>query len=1069
MRHKFSASVNILRDAKQEISYIATPNSSRLVSQIARDFQIGIRSFNIIGSYGTGKSAFLWAFQQSLLGRKKYFDDAFFYGKNCEFINIVGEFGSLIDATAEALRVGSSKNKVDGILTRLFDRYHDLGKKNPLLVIQIDEFGKFLEYAAQNNPEKELYFIQQLSEFVNNPELNILFITTVHQNIDAYGFGLNPVQRQEWTKVKGRFRELVFNEPIEQLLFLASQYFSNTKLADIDKKQIGLAKNISSKTKAFDFQVSKIDSIAQSLYPLELLSANALALSLQRYGQNERSLFSFLESTDETGLQGYDKTTNPFFNISCVYDYITYNFYSFISSRYNPDYLSWSGIKNSIEEVERTFSSNVVDALKIVKSIGMLSLTVPSGSVLDRHFLENYSSICLGIKKPELIIKELEAKKIILYRNYNTRYVLFEGTDLDIQLALTSASNKIGSISNVSNVLNQHYNLPPVIAKAESYKTGTPRLFEYKITDLLLTEKPRGEIDGFINLIFNGSISVDDVIETSKSHGEAIIYGLYQNSEAIIEILTEIEKTKKVKEENIDDRVAVRELDNVLIHQQNLLNHKILNNFYSSTGELVWIYNGKILQLPSKKEFNKQLSQIAAKIYSYTPHFRNELVNKHKISGSIYNARRNYFKALLKNWNVPDLGFPKEKYPPEKTIYLSLLKNNGIPTDNDVSSIKKNSTFKHLWEASEGFLQSAKHSRKNLLDFTSLLLDKPFKMKQGFIDFWIPTFLFLKREDFALFSQNGFIPSLNEDVLELVAKNPEQYEIKMFDVAGIKLEVFNSYRAFLNQSTKDKVGNKTFIETIRPFLTFYKQQTSYVKTTKRLSKTAIAVRTAIANSKDPEQTFFEDLPTALGYTINDLIHSKEKLSHYIPAIEDAIRELRACYGNLVDRIENFIISDFIGEKVNFETCKLRLQGRYKHLKRHLLLETQKTFIARLDSLIDDRTAWLSSLAQTLIGKPLDSFTDIDEPIFCDKFKSMILDLDSLVGLSVEEIDEFNEEAMAVEIGTFVEGVNKLIVRLPKNKKKEFLSIENSIRDRLTKDRTLNISVLANILRDLIRK
>ncbi|MGO8056321.1 hypothetical protein, partial [Rhizobium leguminosarum] len=46
-------------------------------------------------------------------------------------------------------------------------KYESLEKKKKGLAIIDDEFGKFLEYAAQNKPESELYFIQQLAELVN--------------------------------------------------------------------------------------------------------------------------------------------------------------------------------------------------------------------------------------------------------------------------------------------------------------------------------------------------------------------------------------------------------------------------------------------------------------------------------------------------------------------------------------------------------------------------------------------------------------------------------------------------------------------------------------------------------------------------------------------------------------------------------------------------------------------------------------------------------------------------------------------------------------------------------------
>jgi hypothetical protein len=49
-----------------------------------------------------------------------------------------------------------------------------LEKNNGILFLFVDEFGKFLEYASKHNPENELYFIQQLAEFCNNPKHNIV-------------------------------------------------------------------------------------------------------------------------------------------------------------------------------------------------------------------------------------------------------------------------------------------------------------------------------------------------------------------------------------------------------------------------------------------------------------------------------------------------------------------------------------------------------------------------------------------------------------------------------------------------------------------------------------------------------------------------------------------------------------------------------------------------------------------------------------------------------------------------------------------------------------------------------
>src|SRR5690606_886876 len=291
-------------------------------------------------------------------------------------------------------------------------------------------------------PENELYFIQQLAEFCNNPKHNIVLITTVHQSIESYAYSLSAVQRQEWTKVKGRFREITFNEPVEQLLYLASEYVAKNFENKTSTKAIEKCLKLATETKAFNLNRDFLYEIASKLYPLDILSANILTLSLQRYGQNERSLFSFLESTDHTGLSKFNKRENPFYNLSCVYDYLNFNFYSFLTSKYNPDFSAWSSIRSSLEDVERAFDSNINEYTKAVKTIGLLNIFSASGAILDETFLSNYLVLTCGVVDASSIIDNLEKKRIIRFRSHSKRYILFEGTDLDIQTALIEAGNK---------------------------------------------------------------------------------------------------------------------------------------------------------------------------------------------------------------------------------------------------------------------------------------------------------------------------------------------------------------------------------------------------------------------------------------------------------------------------------------------------------------------------------------------------------------------------------------------------------------------------------------------------
>jgi len=58
MKVKFTPSVNIVRDTDIELDFISTSNTVAIARTIFENYQSGIHAFNLIGSYGTGKSAF---------------------------------------------------------------------------------------------------------------------------------------------------------------------------------------------------------------------------------------------------------------------------------------------------------------------------------------------------------------------------------------------------------------------------------------------------------------------------------------------------------------------------------------------------------------------------------------------------------------------------------------------------------------------------------------------------------------------------------------------------------------------------------------------------------------------------------------------------------------------------------------------------------------------------------------------------------------------------------------------------------------------------------------------------
>lgn len=231
---KFNLSTNISQGVSDNFNYIVTPNAQKVYGNIVDSFQSGIHSFLIIGTYGTGKSSFLMALEQDLLNNKSNLvseRSVFADAKSFEFMNIVGDYSSLSTLLSKELSIAPSDDSknIFGTLTKYLIK---LKAQNKFLFIFIDEFGKILEYAANNNPEKELYSLQTLAEFVNVSSRNVILITTLHQNFGAYAYKLTETQRNEWLKVKGRFKELVFAEPVGATFVFSSRKFNQIKAND---------------------------------------------------------------------------------------------------------------------------------------------------------------------------------------------------------------------------------------------------------------------------------------------------------------------------------------------------------------------------------------------------------------------------------------------------------------------------------------------------------------------------------------------------------------------------------------------------------------------------------------------------------------------------------------------------------------------------------------------------------------------------------------------------------------------------------------------------------------------
>ena len=162
----------------------------------------------------------------------------------------------------------------------------------------------------------------------------------------------------------------------------------------------------------------------------------------------------------------------------------------------NADTTGWRSISVAIERVEGSDLSGIEieDCLKLVKTIGLLNIFF-NGVVVDKEFLTVYGENALSITNVEEVVDTLEKMKVLRFAKYKSQYILYEGTNLNLESELFKAASIVPrpqlSVDEIAPYIKQRV----TVASASYYKTGTPRFFEYRVFNEPTIVEANGDID----------------------------------------------------------------------------------------------------------------------------------------------------------------------------------------------------------------------------------------------------------------------------------------------------------------------------------------------------------------------------------------------------------------------------------------------------------------------------------------------------------------------------------------------------------------------------------------------
>ena len=1049
---RFQRSVHLARDFYTENAldgYIVTvkvrETLTRLIS--AQENTATAKAWSLTGPYGSGKSAFA-LFVAKLLGNAdtpatkhalellKHSDPTLYerflsINGNREKTSvgfcpvlISGERASITRALLQGLEHGlktfritarhSLRKDIQALLkteensnplsateiTKLFESatYAIQKRGGHGLLLVIDEFGKFLEHAAQHPAQGDVFVLQTLAEFATRSDQTPLFLITIlHQAFEQYANKTAKSQREEWAKIQGRFEDIAFVEPADQVLRLIGSAIQRTP----ETQDGNLSPAIDSSLKPNQLTEDKFSELLRNCLPLHPTVALVIGSIFRRFAQNERSLFAFLNSSEPYGLQdflsnrGYTGKTLPMLSIADLYDYLNTTIGSRLSASREGD--RWVEIEMAMHRLKAPSPITV----RLIKTIGLLGIigevspNLKASKQILRYALDDHTE---GFEQAfETALKTLERRSIVTYRRYNDVYALWKGSDIDIQARLHEAENRLDPNERLMTYLSKLSPPRPLIARRHLFEKGTLRYFTVRYTDIenfdtVLTE-PLDNADGLV--IYTLPASENEVHQlVEKASGEdatdckEVLIAIPNSTRFLHDAVTELACLQWIQENTPElegDLVARRELSIRWIEAEQNVNDQLTTIFAGeSHTPCRWFHKGQHVTINSQRARNEHLSKICDEVYHKTPFIRNELINRRKISGAVTTARKKLIQAMLENGDKENLGITG--YPAEMSIYRSLLRGTGI--HREVSGvwgfhppkIDDTNRIVHTWNAIETFLEACEDARHPVVDLYKNLMAPPLGVRNGPLPILLCAVMQHYKTEIALYENGSFIANWSMPVFERFLKAPQHFELKRFRMTGIRAELFSQFSEVFNQPTETQKPD--LLTVVTPLMRAIAQLPKYTLTTQELSDTAKNLRKVVMNAREPDELLFKELPEVFGYTAfgEEIATDSRTISEFFRPLRDALSELEQAYDILLNAVEQLLVEVF-SLTPTAEKLRVELVARAEPLLAVTIETDLKGFLIQVCSGGHDFSSWLEAIATYLAKKPPSTWVETDKAQF----------------------------------------------------------------------------------------
>ncbi|WP_148262468.1 hypothetical protein [Hoyosella subflava] len=845
--------------------------------------------------------------------------------------------------------------RVEAALSRALDRklatpsYHEIQdlvremvKERPLLLV-IDEFGKNLEAYSASGADGDMYLLQELAEWATDTQndLPLIVVTIQHLAFESYAASASTAQRREWAKVQGRFEDIPYADSASATRNLIASALDHGSDEAFGKTRLAAAMMAADGAAEVGLPEVSSTQLLCDCWPLHPVTLLALPELCARYGQNERTLFSFLASSEPLSVTTWlRKISNPndlgWIRLDRVYDYFVESAGNFLAI--SQDAGRWTEVATAIRD-----ATGLTDAQRrVLKTVGVLNLVAAAGMLRASSDLVALAAAdgrdgTEAKADVHARLDELQQMSLLTYRDYAQEFRIWRGSDFDINRAL-GAARRLSRTRSMADMLSEVRPMQPVVAARHSTETGTVRAFDAVYADsgrtTIATPLPASVCDGVLVYRLEGcdlTISGDETVPVVVVDPEDLTVA----TEAAVELgaLLEVAQDPGLSR---DDSAAQRELAERIAYARVQLDHS-LSRAFDEGARWTWVNPpaGESQELVDGVA-TARLSKVLDEAYSKGPKVvAYEAINRAELTSAGARARRILLEALVDSstHGKPQFGFKGEG--PEVAMYRAVISDAGAH-DHRRAKLQKPTEpgWSAPWAAVVDELKSVDDA-VNAQHLFAVMMSPPYGLREGTASLLLTALLVVHAPTIAIYEHGTFVPRMNAPLIERLVRNPRNFAIK--HIGTTKLGGRWQYLRALNHAFDDfDLGETqqelTLLSTVQRIAGIFRQGSSRYALKSRsfvglddLSETQIertvAVRKAISEAREPDVLVFDLIPQALGLTPIKAGNSKLDPKDVATAVEQIADSLR------IFKEANKRLCEAIFDKVAESAVPLRADGQ----------------------------------------------------------------------------------------------------------------------------------------------